>query len=69
MSERGKEEEREENLKLGVLSGVFGMEKVRRTCFTRKGCQAFDFAGGTEHQSRWKCICHKCGRGWVGASK
>lgn len=28
--------QREENLKLGVLSGVFGMEKVRRTCFTSK---------------------------------
>jgi len=35
----------EEKLNLGVLLGAFGMEKVRRACFARKGCQA---AGGTD---------------------
>lgn len=41
------------------------MESVRRACFARKDCQALDLQEGTEHQSRWNCICHKCGRGYV----
>lgn len=35
-----------EKLKLeGVLAGTFRMEKVRRACFKRKGCQALEIQG------------------------